>query len=313
MAEELQIRLANIDDMKNVFDLSNDDTVRKNSINQNKIEWEDHVKWFRNRIDKSHFYIVENKNKEFVAQVRFDEQLESTISISITKNFRGKGLASEIIKQCSKKSKLKNIVALVKKENLASQKSFLKAGYKYDSSENDYIKYRWENTTVYIIAEMSANHCGDIELAKKIIKSAKDCGADAVKIQTYTADTITINCSNPEFQIADKNSLWNGENLYSLYHKAYTPWEWQAELKSYADKIGIDFFSTPFDFTAVDFLEHINVPCYKIASFEAIDFPLIKYTASKGKPMIISTGISSLEEIQEAVDTCNSVGNNDIT
>ena len=104
MAEELQIRLANIDDMKNVFDLSNDDTVRKNSINQNKIEWEDHVKWFRNRIDKSHFYIVENKNKEFVAQVRFDEQLESTISISITKNFRGKGLASEIIKQCSKKS-----------------------------------------------------------------------------------------------------------------------------------------------------------------------------------------------------------------
>lgn len=313
MAEELQIRLANIDDMKNVFDLSNDDTVRKNSINQNKIEWEDHVKWFRNRIDKSHFYIVENKNKEFVAQVRFDEQLESTISISITKNFRGKGLASEIIKQCSKKSKLKNIVALVKKENLASQKSFLKAGYKYDSSENDYIKYRWENTTVYIIAEMSANHCGDIELAKKIIKSAKDCGTDAVKIQTYTADTITINCSNPEFQIADKNSLWNGENLYSLYHKAYTPWEWQAELKSYADKIGIDFFSTPFDFTAVDFLEDINVPCYKIASFEAIDFPLIKYTASKGKPMIISTGISSLEEIQEAVDTCNSVGNNDIT
>ena len=138
-------------------------------------------------------------------------------------------------------------------------------------------------------------------LAKKIIKSAKDCGADAVKIQTYTADTITINCSNPEFQIADKNSLWNGENLYSLYHKAYTPWEWQAELKSYADKIGIDFFSTPFDFTAVDFLEDINVPCYKIASFEAIDFPLIKYTASKGKPMIISTGISSLEEIQEAV------------
>ena len=163
----------------------------------------------------------------------------------------------------------------------------------------------------YIIAEMSANHCGDKELAKKIIKSAKEIGADAVKVQTYTADTITIDCNNEEFQI--KGGLWDGENLYSLYQKAYTPWEWQTELKKYADEIGIDFFSTPFDFTAVDFLESINVPMYKIASFEAIDYPLIKYTASKGKPMIISVGISSFEEIQEAIDACKSVGNNDIT
>lgn len=165
----------------------------------------------------------------------------------------------------------------------------------------------------YIIAEMSANHCGDIELAKKIIKSAKEIGADAIKIQTYTADTITINCNNEEFQIKDKDSLWNGENLYSLYQKAYTPWQWQAELKKYADDIGIDFFSTPFDYTAVDFLESINVPMYKIASFEAIDYPLIKYTASKMKPMIISVGISSLDEIQEAINACKEVGNNDIT
>lgn len=166
---------------------------------------------------------------------------------------------------------------------------------------------------VYIIAEMSANHCGDKELAKKIIKTAKEIGADAVKVQTYTANTITIDCNNEEFQIRDENSLWNGENLYSLYQKAYTPWEWQSELKQYADEVGIDFFSTPFDFSAVDFLESINVPCYKIASFEAIDYPLIKYTASKMKPMIISVGISNLEEIQEAIDTCKSVGNNDIT
>ena len=166
---------------------------------------------------------------------------------------------------------------------------------------------------VYIIAEMSANHCGDKELAKKIIKTAKEIGADAVKVQTYTANTITIDCNNEEFQIRDENSLWNGENLYSLYQKAYTPWEWQSELKQYADEVGIDFFSTPFDYSAVDFLESINVPCYKIASFEAIDYPLIKYTASKMKPMIISVGISNLEEIQEAIDTCKSVGNNDIT
>ena len=160
---------------------------------------------------------------------------------------------------------------------------------------------------------MSANHCGDKELAKKIIKTAKEIGADAVKIQTYTADTLTINCNNDIFQIKDEKSLWNGYNLYTLYKEAYTPWEWQGELKEYADNIGIDFFSTPFDFTAVDFLENINVPCYKIASFEAIDFPLIKYTASKMKPMIISVGISTLKEIQEAINTCKSVGNNDIT
>ena len=160
---------------------------------------------------------------------------------------------------------------------------------------------------------MSANHCGDKELAKNIIKKAKEIGADAVKIQTYTADTITIDCDNEEFQIKDKNSLWNGENLYKLYQKAYTPWEWQSELKEYADSIEIDFFSTPFDYTAVDFLENINVPLYKIASFEAIDYPLIKYAAKFGKPMIISTGISNLDEIQGAIDACKSVGNNDIT
>ena len=167
--------------------------------------------------------------------------------------------------------------------------------------------------SVYIIAEMSANHCGDKELAKKIIKTAKEIGADAVKVQTYTADTLTIDCDDEVFQIKDKDSLWKGENLYSLYQKAYTPWEWQGELKQYADEIGIDFFSTPFDYTAVDFLERINVPLYKIASFEAIDYPLVKYAASKGKPMIISTGISSIDEIQEVVEACKSVGNNDIT
>ena len=169
------------------------------------------------------------------------------------------------------------------------------------------------NHKIYIIAEMSANHCGDRDLAKKIIAAAKTAGADAVKIQTYTADTITIDCRNEEFLIRDEENLWNGENLHSLYKRAYTPWEWQGELKAYADEIGIDFFSTPFDFSAVDFLESIGNPVYKIASFEAFDYPLIRYAASKGKPMLISTGISSLEEIQDAVDACHSVGNKDVT
>ena len=166
--------------------------------------------------------------------------------------------------------------------------------------------------SVYIIAEISANHSGDKELAKKIIKSAKDCGANAVKLQTYTADTSTIDCKTDIFKVKG-GTLWDGKYLYDLYKEAYTPWEWQGELKEYANNIGIELFSTAFDFTSVDFLESINVPKYKIAAFEAIDYPLIKYAAKCQKPMIISTGISSFEEIQGAIDTCKSVGNNDIT
>jgi N-acetylneuraminate synthase/pseudaminic acid synthase len=166
---------------------------------------------------------------------------------------------------------------------------------------------------VFIIAEMSANHCGDFELAKKIIAAAKDAGADAVKIQTYTADTITIDSKRDEFLIKGDGNLWKDRYLYELYQEASTPWEWQPRLKEYADSIGIPFFSTPFDNTAVDFLEKMNVPMYKIASFEAYDYPLIRYAAKCGKPMIISTGISTLEEMQGAIDACKAVGNNDIT
>ena len=159
----------------------------------------------------------------------------------------------------------------------------------------------------YIIAEMSANHSGSIERAKEIIREAKRCGADCVKIQTYTPDTLTIDCHNRYFQV--ENGTWEGENLYSLYGKAYTPWEWQKELKKEADRVGIDFFSTPFDRSSVDFLEEIGMEFYKIASFEMIDLPLLKYVASKGKPIIMSTGMGSLEEIKEAVEAVYETGN----
>ncbi len=162
----------------------------------------------------------------------------------------------------------------------------------------------------YIIAEMSANHAGSIERAKEIIRAAKDAGADCVKIQTYTPDTLTIDCHNEYFQV--KNGTWEGENLYSLYGKAYTPWEWQKELKEEADRVGIDFFSTPFDCSAVDFLEEIGVEFYKIASFEMIDLPLIEYVAKQGKPIIMSTGMASLEEIQEAVECVKGAGNDQL-
>lgn len=162
----------------------------------------------------------------------------------------------------------------------------------------------------YIIAEMSANHVGSFERAKEIIHAAKDAGADCIKIQTYTSDTMTIDCDNEYFQI--KKGTWKNENLYQLYSKAYTPWEWQADLKREADKAEIDFLSTPFDKTSVDFLEKIGIEFYKIASFELVDIPLIEYVASKGKPLIISTGMGSFEEIGEAVNAVRNRGNSSI-
>lgn len=167
-----------------------------------------------------------------------------------------------------------------------------------------------DNCPVYIIAEMSANHAGSIEQAKETIHAAKESGADCIKIQTYTPDTITLNCNNKYFHIDE--GTWAGENLYQLYQKAYTPWEWQEELKAEAERVGIDFFSTPFDKTAVDFLEKMGVEFYKIASFEAIDIPLIEYVASKGKPIIISTGMASLGEIEDAVQTAKKNNNNQL-
>jgi len=164
---------------------------------------------------------------------------------------------------------------------------------------------------VYAVAEMSANHNQDFDQAVKILHAAKEAGADAVKLQTYTPDTITIDCDNEYFQIK-QGTLWDGKTLYQLYKEAYMPWEWQPKLKEIADEIGIDLFSTAFDPTAVDFLEEMGVPVHKVASFEIVDIPLIEKMASTGKPLIISTGMATLSEIEEAVQAARKAGATEI-
>lgn len=166
--------------------------------------------------------------------------------------------------------------------------------------------------STYTIAELSANHGHKLENALASVRAAKAAGADAIKIQTYTADTITLDCDSADFQVKS-GTLWDGTTLYQLYKQAYTPWEWHQAIFDEAKKIGIDCFSTPFDKTAVDFLEQLGNPIYKIASFEITDIPLIEYAASKHKPMIISTGIATPEDIQLALEACHRVGNFDVT
>ncbi|MEV9526496.1 pseudaminic acid synthase [Aliarcobacter butzleri] len=172
-------------------------------------------------------------------------------------------------------------------------------------------KFDLQKDGTFIIAELSANHNGSLQTALDSIKEAKECGANAIKLQTYTADTLTLNSRNEDFMISG-GTLWDGKNLYELYQEAYTPWEWHKELFDYARSLDIDIFSTPFDKTAVDFLETLNPTAYKIASFEITDYELVRYTASKQKPIIISTGIATIDEIQDVVNICKSVGNENI-
>ena len=168
-----------------------------------------------------------------------------------------------------------------------------------------------KDSPTFIVAEMSANHNMDFDRAVAILRAAKDAGADAVKIQTYTADTITLDCDAPCFQIT-QGTLWDGITLHKLYESAYTPWEWQPKLKQIAEDLGLEFFSSPFDLSSVDFLEEMGVPAYKVASFEINDIPMIRKIALTGKPVIFATGIAHISDIELALDTCLKAGNENV-
>jgi pseudaminic acid synthase len=168
------------------------------------------------------------------------------------------------------------------------------------------------NYKPFVIAEMSGNHNHSIERALEIVKAAKDAGAHAIKLQTYTADTMTLDLKENEFFVSDKENIWKGQSLYELYEKAHTPWEWHKQIFDYAKELGLVCFSTPFDDTAVDFLEELNVPCYKIASFENTDIPLLKKIAKTGKPVIMSTGMATFKELAVSIDTLEQNGCKDL-
>lgn len=318
------VRRATWNDKDDIYRLACTGDVRAASFSSNKIEQEEHLEWYQRVLaSKNEFIFVLTVDDKFSGQIRYTvgPDNRAKVGISLTQEARGKHYAIQFLTESllrlrAEKPSVKAIIAEIKTINTSSQKFFKKAGFQYRREVliNNTPAQQWELplSRVFVIAELSANHNQDMDVAKRTILAIKESGADAVKIQTYTADTMTIDCRNKYFTL-DQGTVWDGRTFYDLYKEAYTPWEWHDDLRDYAQSLGLVFFSTPFDKTAVDFLESKCVPIYKIASFEITDIPLLEYTASKGKPMIISTGIATAQDIEDAVSACRSVGNNDIT
>lgn len=338
----LQLRKATVADSRFLFELRNDASVREVSFSVEPIPFESHEKWLAKKLTDttSAIFIAETKVGVPLAQIRFDLADEKTaeVSIAVAKEYRGKGYGSLVLSSASRRffaehPSLTFIRARIKPSNSSSLRSFEKSGYKkvekealHDTGVVEMIltrpspsvriggQYIGEGAPCFIVAEISGNHHQKYEEAVALLKAAKEAGADAVKLQTYTPDTITLNSDNEWFRVngIDNPAGWKGKTLCELYTEAYTPWEWQPKLKKLADELGIILFSTPFDETAVDFLEKMNVPCYKIASYEATDFLLLRKVARTKKPVILSVGYATKEEIKEAVDTLRQYGTTDI-
>jgi pseudaminic acid synthase len=321
----------------------NDLDTRNNSYNSNLLKWDDfknifYEKYFIHTIPPL-FALYENKKICFIGCRDTDINYDIEISINLDPQYRNKKLSSKIIESTILYIKknyplINNIIAEIKVDNISSNKIFIKNNfqyittktiknnlmniYNYNMNQLDKNIFSINNRKIgleyptYIIAELSCNHNQDINLAYKLIDAAKDCGADAVKLQTYTANTMTIDCDKPIFKDCLKGTLWEGQTLYELYSKAYTPWEWHKDLKEYANSKGLDLFSSPFDVSAVDFLETLDFPAYKIASFEITDHILIKRIAQTGKPVIISSGMASLSDLNDAISLLRENGTTQI-
>lgn len=328
-------------DGKLILKWRNDPITRKCFFNQKFQYWDNFKKIFFDKYFLNYipplFAIYNNKKIAFIG-LKNNENFKNSINISINLNpeYRGKKLAVPIILKIliyinNNYPEIKNIIAEIKEFNIPSIKSFEKCNFKLINklfkNDSTILVYNFnmenlkfcingkiigKNYPTYFIAELSCNHNQDIKQAYKLIDEAHKSGANAIKLQTYTADTMTINSDKPYFKDCLKGSIWEGETLYNLYKRAYTPWEWTQELKEYANKLGMDLFSSPFDVTAVDFLEELEIPCYKIASFEIVDHVLIKRIAQTGKPVIISSGMASRGELEEAVNLLRKNGCNQI-
>ncbi len=338
----LQLRKATVADSRFLFELRNDASVREVSFSTEPIPFESHEKWLAKKLadTTSTIFIAETKGGVPLAQIRFDLVDEKTaeVSIAVAKEYRGKGYGSHVLSSASRRffeehPSLAFIRARIKTSNGSSLRSFEKSGYKrietdalHDTEVVEMLlthpslqmrigeRYLGGGAPCFIVAEISGNHHQKYEEAVALLRAAKEAGADAVKLQTYTPDTITLNSDNEWFRVngIDNPAGWKGKTLYELYQEAYTPWEWQPKLKKLADEMGIILFSTPFDETAVDFLEKMNVPCYKIASYEATDFLLLQKVARTKRPVILSVGYATEDEIKEAVATLRQYGTTNI-
>ena len=307
-----------VESSKKVLSWRNHEGVRMWMKNSAKITYPEHEEFVnskKNRKDSLYYLVYEDG--EAIGTINLTRRDKETAEGGLLKNPDISNKVGQQLIECLEREAVKNgynsIILEVQEQNNRAVQLYEKMGYQNIKSSEEYAVYKKNNIRLTIVvAELSANHSKDIDIAKKSIHEAAISGADAVKIQTYTADTLTIDSDNKYFKI-NQGTLWDGRTLYDLYKEAYTPWEWHEELRDLAESLGMLFFSTPFDKSAVDFLEQKRVPLYKIASFEITDIPLIEYTASKGKPMIISTGIADAGDIQLAVDACRKVGNKDIT
>ena len=319
-----------------IYNWRNDLTTRNMSLNTNIIDYETFCSSFYNDYFKFYNPIFLQQDKKFIGYIGFTVKNSLTyINININPSFRNKKYGGKFINLAiiylKDNYKIDFLYSEIKEKNLSSIKIFEKNNFKllekilkkhetilvYKLNMEE-IQFKINKTLIgknyptYFIAELSCNHNQDKSIAKKLIYEAFKSGANAIKLQTYTPDTITLKCNNSIFKDCLNGSIWEGQTLYDLYSKSYTPWEWHQELKDYANSLGLDLFTSPFDTTAVDFLEKLNMPAYKIASFEITDHILIKKIAQTGKPVIISSGMASKGELEEAINLLRENGTKNI-